>query len=116
MLQQLSEQIRVCHEHAVDAKRQADTAVDAARKADFLEMEKHWLVLARSYEFSERLGDFTENSNQKRNPNSRMRDRAAAIQRKATRDGDRDEVPELQHAQTLQEISTLLIQEDNVAA
>jgi hypothetical protein len=29
-------------------------------KADYLEMERRWLSLARSYEFAERLSSFTE--------------------------------------------------------
>lgn len=59
MLQELSEQIRACHERAVEARRKAETALNPALKADFLEMEKRWLALARSYAFTERLQDFT---------------------------------------------------------
>jgi PAS domain S-box-containing protein len=43
-------------------------------KADFLAMEKHWLALARSYEFTERLTDFTaENADWRRSFNERRR-------------------------------------------
>jgi PAS domain-containing protein len=59
MLLKTSEQVRTCLERAYDAKRQADGAFHPALKTDFLEMEKRWLALARSYEFSERLTDFT---------------------------------------------------------
>jgi PAS domain S-box-containing protein len=59
MLLKTSEQVRACLERAYDAKRQADGAFHPALKTDFLEMEKRWLALARSYEFSERLTDFT---------------------------------------------------------
>jgi PAS domain-containing protein len=59
MLQKLSEQVGECYQRALDANRMADRTDDPVRKADFLEMEKHWLVLARSYEFTERLTDFT---------------------------------------------------------
>ncbi len=59
MLQKLGDQIRICHEHAINAKRRAEESIDLTAKADFLEMEKRWLALARSYEFTEKLGDFT---------------------------------------------------------
>jgi PAS domain S-box-containing protein len=59
MLHKISEQVRACHKHALDAKRKAEGTVDPALKADLLEMEGRWLTLARSYEFTERLTDFT---------------------------------------------------------
>jgi hypothetical protein len=62
MLHNLSEQVRLCYERAAEAKERADEMHDEA-KADFLNMERRWLLLARSYEFGERLDDFTrENS------------------------------------------------------
>lgn len=59
MLQRLSEQITACYERAAEARRQADMAADPELKADYLNMEKRWLALARSYRFTESLGDFT---------------------------------------------------------
>lgn len=59
MLQQLSAQIRACHERATEARRNAEETADPALKADFLRMEQRWLTLARSYEFTDKLGDFT---------------------------------------------------------
>jgi hypothetical protein len=59
VLQKLSEQVKACYQRALDANRKAHRTCDAALKADFLEMERHWLVLARSYQFTERLTDFT---------------------------------------------------------
>ena len=59
MLQRLSEQITACHERAAEAKRQADTTADPELKADYLNMEKRWLLLARSYQFTESLDNFT---------------------------------------------------------
>src|SRR5690348_7743083 len=59
MLQKASEQVLACYERALDAKRKADETVDLATKADLLEMEKRWLALARSYEFTDRLTAFT---------------------------------------------------------
>ena len=59
MLSRLSEQIGWCYERAADAKQRAEEIVDPVLKADFVGMEKRWLFLARSYEFVERLKDFT---------------------------------------------------------
>jgi two-component sensor histidine kinase/PAS domain-containing protein len=58
MLAKLSEQICSCQDQAVEARRKAEATDDPARKRDFLEMENHWLFLARSYEFTEGLTDF----------------------------------------------------------
>src|SRR5436190_16212646 len=60
MLEQLSDQIRACYERAAQAKAKADATGAPALKADFLEMEQRWLILARSYGFTERLTDFTK--------------------------------------------------------
>ncbi len=60
MLQNLSEEISLCYERAAEAKQRADRLLDPEAKADFLNMERRWLLLARSYEFGERLDDFTQ--------------------------------------------------------
>jgi hypothetical protein len=63
LLQNLSENVRLCYERAAEARERADEMHDPEAKADFLTMERRWLLLARSYEFGERLADFTrENS------------------------------------------------------
>jgi hypothetical protein len=59
MLKNLSEEIRECHRHAEDCARQAAGQSCPKLKQDFLDMERRWLSLARSYEFSERLIDFS---------------------------------------------------------
>jgi len=59
MLQRLSEQMRNCHERAAEARRKADASADPASRDNFLHMETRWLALARSYAFTECLGDFT---------------------------------------------------------
>ncbi len=64
MLQRLSEQISACHGRATEARRKAEATDDPARKSDFLEMESHWLFLARSYEFTEGLTDFVAANDQ----------------------------------------------------
>lgn len=58
MLQNLGEQIRLCYERAAEAKRRAEETTDSDAKADFLNMESCWRLLARSYQRSESLTDF----------------------------------------------------------
>ncbi len=59
MLKNLSEEIRECYRHAEDCARKAVAQPDPQLKADFLDLELRWLFLARSYEFSARLTDFS---------------------------------------------------------
>ena len=56
----LTGQILECYGRAAIAKRNAERTYDLASKAHFLEMERRWLDLARSYEFTEQLSRFTE--------------------------------------------------------
>jgi PAS domain S-box-containing protein len=74
MLEQLSDQIRECYERAAEAKARADATNDPGLKAEFLNTERRWLTLARSYGFSEGLEDFTkENSERRRKFDERLR-------------------------------------------
>jgi hypothetical protein len=50
-----SEQIRECLRHAEDCAQKAAAQTDPQLKQDFLVMERRWLFLARSYGFTERL-------------------------------------------------------------
>lgn len=59
MLESLSEQIRECFAHAEDCARKAAAQTDPRLKQDFLDMERRWLTLAKSYELSRRLDDFS---------------------------------------------------------
>jgi two-component sensor histidine kinase/PAS domain-containing protein len=59
MLEGLSEPVRSCHERALEARSKADEASDPVLKASYLDMERRWLVLARSYGFTESLNNFT---------------------------------------------------------
>ena len=54
----LSEDIRECYQLAEDCARRAKAEADPELRKDFLEMERRWLFLARSYEFTRRLGRF----------------------------------------------------------
>jgi hypothetical protein len=61
MLNNLSEQIRQCLQHAEDCARKAAAQPDGSQlRQDFLRLEKRWRALARSYEFTERLGHFSD--------------------------------------------------------
>ena len=74
MLEQFSDQIRMCYERAAEAKERADAINDPALKAEFLNSEKRWLTLARSYGFTESLEDFTAaNSERRRKFDERLR-------------------------------------------
>jgi hypothetical protein len=59
MLANLSEQIRDCLEHAEECARKAANQRDPELRNDFLQLEKRWRELARSYEFSAALNSFT---------------------------------------------------------
>ena len=60
VLNNLSEQIRECLEHAEECGRKAaDLPNTSIFRQDFLQLEKRWLDLARSIEFGECLDDFT---------------------------------------------------------
>jgi hypothetical protein len=68
MLQKLSKEIRECYLRAEECKRLAEAALTSSAKADFLDMERRWLSLARSYEFAERLSNFTGTAFSRREP------------------------------------------------
>jgi hypothetical protein len=59
VLQNLSKDIRECYRCADRCKHLAQTALTSTAQQDYLDMEQRWLSLARSYEFAERLSDFT---------------------------------------------------------
>lgn len=59
MLENVSQQIRECYEHAEDCARKAAVQTDPGLRQDFLDMERRWLTLARSYEFTDRVSDFS---------------------------------------------------------
>jgi PAS domain S-box-containing protein len=85
VLNNLSDKVRLCYERAADAKERADEMLDPQAKADFLDMERRWLLLARSYELTERLDDFTrENSREAKlarafEPEAMLRASGAAV-------------------------------------
>jgi hypothetical protein len=54
MLENLSEDIRVCLQHAEDCAREAGEQFDPVLRQDFLDTAKRWLFLAR-YELTSTL-------------------------------------------------------------
>lgn len=60
MLEKLSEQIRECYAHAEDCGQKAAAQTDQRLEQDFLDMDRRWLALAKSYELSQRLEDFSD--------------------------------------------------------
>jgi hypothetical protein len=62
--------IAKCYRQAAECQRFADEAHDPATRNDFLDMQRRWLALASSYEFSQRLSDFTCTISRQRNKSS----------------------------------------------
>jgi hypothetical protein len=60
VLNNLSKEIRECFRHAEDCAQQAADQTDPQLKQDFLDLEQHWLFLARSYECTEQLTHLTD--------------------------------------------------------
>ena len=58
MLQNLNARVRDCLERAEECGQRAKIEADPALARDYLEMERRWLTLARSYQFRESLDDF----------------------------------------------------------
>jgi hypothetical protein len=58
----LSDQVRECLRHAEDCARQAASQSDPGLRRDFLDVEASWLKLARGYELTERLADFSKST------------------------------------------------------
>ena len=66
MLNNLSEQIRECLQHAEDCARKSAVQPDGSPfKQDFLNLEKRWLDLARGFQFGDQPTDFTNEANRK---------------------------------------------------
>ena len=70
MLNNPSEQIRECLQHAEDCAREAAELPNSSPfRQDFLQLERRWLELAGSIEFGEELDGFTKNSAEPNLPN-----------------------------------------------
>jgi hypothetical protein len=56
MLKAIKREIEECYELARGCAEKAKAEADPQRRQEFLDMERRWLFLAHSYEFTERLG------------------------------------------------------------
>src|SRR5215831_16909621 len=109
MLKQYSDQIRECYERAAEATAKADETNDPTLKAEFLNIERHWLTLARSYGFTESLEDFTAvNSERRRKFDESLKQSSAPVAEVRKNSDGPDDILQLHEA------STLLIQEGNL--
>jgi hypothetical protein len=67
LLENLSEEVRQCHEHAEECAGQARATQDEKLRADYLRLAQGWLKLARSYELWQRLTLFTNEAARRKN-------------------------------------------------
>ena len=63
VLRKLSKEMRECYRLAEQAREWAEKATDPRIRLDYLSVERSWLVVARSYDFSERLTRFARDKN-----------------------------------------------------
>ncbi len=66
MLRKLSKQVRDCHARTGECARKAAAARDNGIRKTYLRLQEKWSTLALSYEFEERLSDFSRESRRKR--------------------------------------------------
>ena len=66
MLENLSAEVRACLRHAENCAERAKAEPDPALQRDFIEMERRWVQLARSYLSFERLQTFPPYREQQR--------------------------------------------------
>ena len=62
MLNTWSKQINECYRNALDCAREAADEIDPKVKQGFLDLERGWLLLARSYKSDRRLTDFFDDT------------------------------------------------------
>ena len=65
MLNDLSEQVRECLQHAEECARKAAQQHDRQLRQDYLDLQRKWLSLAQSFQTSERLVDFISEARRK---------------------------------------------------
>jgi len=58
MLQRTNAEVAYCYQRSEENRRMADQ-VDAKHRQTYLDLEARWLKLALSYEFSDRLNQYT---------------------------------------------------------
>jgi hypothetical protein len=60
MVQKVSTQVADCYERAGESRARATCAASEIEKTEYLNIERRWIMLARSYEWSERITGFNE--------------------------------------------------------
>jgi hypothetical protein len=60
MLRKVSRQIVDCYERAAESRSRAVNAANEMEKAEYLNLERRWIMLARSYELSESVAGMNE--------------------------------------------------------
>ena len=65
-MQNLSKQVRDCMRHAEQCGHRARIEPDPKLARDYLDMERRWLKLARSYQFSDSLETFSKQNKKRR--------------------------------------------------
>ena len=66
MLHKVSEDIRECYDRAAEAGQRAKATANPKLKAEYLDMQRRWLRLAHSYEFSESLESFLDETEKRK--------------------------------------------------
>lgn len=66
MLRKLSKEVRDCYARAEECARKAKQVVNEELQKDYLRTQQSWLTVARSYEFVERLLNFSKENNRRR--------------------------------------------------
>ena len=60
MLQKFSTQVADCYERAGESRARAAAAANENDKTEYLNIERRWIMLARSYELNERITGFAD--------------------------------------------------------
>ncbi len=83
MLANLSAEVRECLRHAKDCAERAKIEPSPALQRDYIEMERRWLKLARSYQLYEWLQTFSAYDEQQR---GELSDRLEKLKSKLARE------------------------------
>jgi hypothetical protein len=65
MFWQASRQVADCYERAAESRSRAADAANEIEKAEYLNLERRWMMLARSYELSESVAVLNEEAKQR---------------------------------------------------
>ena len=79
----MSAEVRECLWHAEDCAKRAEIEPNPAIQRDYIEMERRWLKLARSYQLFERVQIFSAHQEQQR---GELSDRLEQLKRKLALD------------------------------